>query len=68
MTQTNNQVLLMNVGVSIREYAHLYDVNNKPKILPGKYAVSPAELVDDALYYNHTPKKCLHIVQEAKLE
>ncbi len=68
MTQTNNQVPFKHLNVSIKECAHLYDVNNKPKILPGKYAVSPAELVDDNLYYNHTPKKCLHIVQEAKLE
>jgi hypothetical protein len=51
----------------IKQYAHLYDVNNNPKILPEKYALSKAELTGFDLYYNHTPDSCVCIVEEARL-
>ena len=53
--------------VSIKESAHLYDESNEPKVLPGKYALSKAELFFDALTYNHTPASYLTVVEEANL-
>lgn len=55
------------IDVSIKEYAHLYDENNKPKILSGKYALSKAKLPCNTFSYNHTPDSCLNNVEEAKL-
>lgn len=59
----------MNVYIrnQIKQYAHLYDVDNNPKVLPEKYAVSKAELREVELYYNHTPNSCVGIVEEARL-
>lgn len=51
----------------VKEQAHLYDINNNPKILPEKYAVSKATLNEFELYYDHTPNDCIRIIQEAKL-
>jgi hypothetical protein len=67
MTTQNNNNLYDNDDAIIKEYAYLYDENHKPKILPEKYALSSAELMDNELYYNHTPYHCLCIVEEAKL-
>lgn len=57
----------MNTTNKLKQYAHLYDVNNNPKILPEKYAVSKAELNDIDLYYNHTPERCVSVVEKARL-
>ena len=70
MTQTNQQQYTCMKTVedgNVKEYPHLYDVHNQPKILPEKYAVCQATLFDTELYYNHTPKHCLSIVAEARL-
>lgn len=62
-----NRIANMNTSTKTKQYAHLYDVNNNPKVLPEKYAVSKAELFDFELYYNHTPDSCVCIVEEARL-
>jgi hypothetical protein len=67
MTTQTKYNLFDNDEDIIKEYAHLYDVNHRPKILPGKYALSAPELIGNELYYNHTPNNCLGIVEEAKL-
>jgi hypothetical protein len=51
----------------IKQCAHLYDINNNPKILPEKYAVSKAELIEYELHYDHTPSNNVHLVEEARL-
>ena len=69
MTTTSQNNITMNITdeKQIKQCAQLFDINNNPKILPEKYALSKAELIDCELYYNHTPNKCLSIVAEAKL-
>jgi hypothetical protein len=62
-----NMIKYMNTTNKIKQNAHLYDVNNIPKVLPEKYAVSKAELTSCELYYNHTPNSCICIVDEARL-
>lgn len=57
----------MDTSNKIKQCAHLCDVNNNPKVLPEKYAVSKAELIDVELYYNLTPDSCVCIVEEATL-
>lgn len=52
---------------NVKQQAYLYDEKYNPKILPEKYAISSAMLIDETLLYNHTPDKCVCIVERAKL-
>ena len=63
----DDMILNINTSKKIKQQAHLYDVNNNPKILPEKYAVSKAELFNLELSYNHTPDSCADIVEKANL-
>lgn len=57
----------VSISQDVKEQAHLYDINNNPKILPEKYAMSKAELIGSVLHYNHTPIDCVCMIEEATL-